>query len=127
MNEHPAGEDGALVKLVRQNKSPRKDFTVYLAHPNSNFNVYPLAEDSAETQRRQFLWLGSELFSRGRQPTAQIVSELADLAPEIADEIQLRLEAYCRIPAETYRATGADRFTPFLVSIPGGRRGRGAA
>lgn len=72
--------------------------------------------------RWNFLGLGAELHCRGQQPVAQFISELADLAPDLAHEIQLRLEAYTRIPTEVYQALGADRFTPFMISIDGGRK-----
>lgn len=77
---------------------------------------------SSPALRQSFLSLGAELHSRGKQPVAQFVSELADLAPDLADEIQLRLEAYTRIPTDVYQAIGADHFLNYLVSIPGGRK-----
>ena len=98
---------------------------MYLTQTTQDFNAAgpnrPIAKDGGPTLRREFLQLGAELFNRGQRPVAEFVSELADLAPEVVAEIQVRLEAYCRIPAETYQALGADVFTPFLVGIPGGR------
>lgn len=72
--------------------------------------------------RQRFLSLGVELHHRGPRPVAEFVSELADLAPDLAAEVQARLEAYTRIPTNVYQALGADRFTPFMIAIDGGRR-----
>lgn len=72
--------------------------------------------------RQEFLRLGVELHHRGPRPVAEFVLELADLAPDIATEIQARLEAYTRIPASVYQALGGDAFAPFMISIDGGRK-----
>ena len=98
---------------------------MHITQNQSNFNTPEpdriVAKAGGASPRHEFLRLGAELYSRGQQPVAQFVSELAGLAPDLTHEIQLRLEAYTRIPAETYQALGADRFTPFMISIDGGR------
>ena len=98
----------------------------HLTQLASNFNSDPAPQVEAATSdhalRRRFLSLGAELHSRGQQPVAQFVSELADLAPDLAEEIQLRLEAYTRIPIAIYQALGADRFSRFMVAIDGGQK-----
>ena len=76
--------------------------TANLALPSDNFNSPNLA------LRQRFLHLGAELHRRGARPVAEFISELADIPPEIADEIQVRLEIYCGIPAEAYLALGSD-------------------
>ena len=99
---------------------------MYLNQPTPDFNTVepdkPAAKDGGATPRREFARLGVELHHRGPRPVAEFVSELADLAPDLAEEIKTRLEAYTNIPAETYQALGADRFTPFMVSMAGGRK-----
>lgn len=76
--------------------------TANLAPPSDNFNSPNLA------RRQRLLHLGAELHRRGARPVAEFASELADVPPEIAGEIQARLETYCGIPAEAYLALGND-------------------
>ena len=80
----------------------------------------PITNDGGSTLRREFARLGVELHHRGSRPVAEFISELADLAPELTEEIQTRLEAYTRIPANIYQALGADRFTPYMIAVDGG-------
>ena len=87
----------------------------YLAPPTENFNPPSLA------RRKRLLSLGVELHHRGSRPVGEFISELADISPEIADEILARLETYCRIDAATYAAVGADTFRPYIVALGGGR------
>lgn len=91
-------------------------------------NLVPLSENfnnTDRTLRARLLDLGRQLHHRGERPVAEFCAELSDL-PEVY-ELIARLEDFCRMSPATYAAVGADRFTPFLVGIPGGRRGRGAA
>ncbi len=76
--------------------------TANLALPSDSFNSPNLA------LRQRFQCLGAELHRRGARPVAEFITELADVPPEIADEIQARLEIYCGIPAEAYLAHGSD-------------------
>lgn len=90
-------------------------------HIANNLPKINVEQEFAEPPRREFLRLGAELFNRGQRPVAEFISELADLAPEIAAEIQVRLAAYTRIPTDIYEALGADRFVPYLIGIDGGQ------
>ncbi len=92
----------------------KKAGATYLAPPTENFNPPNLA------RRKRLLSLGVELHHRGSRPVGELISELADISPEVADEIQARLETYWRIPAEVYQALGADTFRPYLIGIEGG-------
>lgn len=82
---------------------------MYLVPPLENINPSRLA------RRKRLLSLGVELHHRGSRPVGEFISELADISPEVADEIQARLETYCRIPAETYQALGGDTFSPYIL------------
>lgn len=62
-------------------------------------------------RRKRLLSLGVELHHRGSRPVGEFISELADISSEVADEIELRLETYCRIPAEVF-ALPDDVLTP---------------
>ena len=46
---------------------------------------------------------------------------MCDSAPDIRDEFILRLEHFTRLSPELYRATGADKFLPYLISLQGGK------
>ena len=91
---------------------------MHIADSPKNFNA---DRRPAEPPRCEFLRLGAELHHRGQQPVSQFVSELADLPPDVVAEVWARLQAYTRIDAATYRAVGADTFSPFMVVLYGGR------
>ena len=96
---------------------------MYLAQTNTDFkNGTEPSAKSSPSFRQEFLRLGAELHSRGQQPVAQFMNELAGLAPDLADEIRLRLLVYTKIPAAIYQALGADRFTPYIIAVEGGHK-----
>ena len=87
-------------KTTREGEAIGKPDCSNLVVLSQNFNLPDLE------RRELFSNLGQDLPCRGWRATAEFIAELADLPPEIADEIQLRLETYCRIAAETYLALG---------------------
>jgi len=48
-------------------------------------------------------------------------AECVTLPPDVRNEMILRLEDFTRLSPELYKATGADRFLPYLIGIDGGR------
>lgn len=87
--------------------------------PKINDPEHRSVED--EALRAKLLQLGRLIHQCGERPTAEIFAECVTLPPDVRDEMIRRLEDFTRLPPEIYKATGADRFLPYLIGIDGGR------
>ena len=94
---------------------------MYLTQPQPDFNTFPQRSREDEALRAKLLQLGRLIHQCGERPTAELFAECTTLPPDIRDELITRLQDFTRLSPELYKATGADRFLPYLISIPGGR------
>ena len=94
---------------------------MYLTQTQPNFNTFPQRSRDDEAYRAKFLQLGRLIHQCGERPTAEIFAECVTLPPDVRDEMIRRLEDFTRLSPEIYKATGADRFLPYLIGIDGGR------
>lgn len=88
---------------------------------NEKFNADEQRAIENEVLRKKLLQFGKLIHQCGERPTAEIFAECVTLPADVRDEMIQRLEDFTRLGPELYKATGADKFTPYLIGIDGGK------
>jgi len=107
--------DGVERRLdSRKPRDPQHISTIHREHER------PLPTAASELRRQRAV---EQLHGLGARPTFEFVDEIVRANPQLAPDIDARLERYAtRLTPELLRATGGDRFAASPMRVVGGGR-----